>query len=230
MNDKQRLRYERLARGHSYGAEHAADFPQTGKGAQAHTRLGEAIADADKHDTDSITNQRTRQQNTGHRQAGREALQASLTAISGTADTIALDHPEVRDAFRRPRGKLSDQTLLGTARSFAAAALPLKARFIEYDMPADFLEQLDAHIDSFEEAMSGQTSSAGARVAANAALEDALKRGEQELEKLETAVRNKFRDDPARLAAWESARRLERTPRTRKTTDETPAPPPSPGA
>jgi len=224
MNDKQRLRYERLVRGFSYGAEHAPDFPPTTKGGQAQARLAEAIAEVEKQDADSITYQSARQQDTGRRQAGREALQAALASISDTADTIGLDHPEVRDGFRRPRGKVSDQTLLGTARSFAAAALPLKARFIEYDLPADFLEQLNEQINKFEEAIGGQASHANARVAATAALEDALKRGEQELEKLDTAVRNKFREDAPKLAAWESARRLERTPRARKTAEPPAAP------
>lgn len=216
MNDKQRLRYERLVRAFSYGAEHAPDFPPTTRGGQAHARLGEAIAAAKEQDAASITHQSAGQQSTARRQLGREALETSLAAISDTAATIGLDHPEVRDGFRRTRGNATDQTLIGTARSFAAAALPLKARFIEYDLPADFLEQLDEEINSFEEAIEAQTAHAGARMAASAALEDALKRGEREVEKLDTAVRNKFSGDPAKLAAWESARRMERSARAKK--------------
>jgi hypothetical protein len=34
--------------------------------------------------------------------------------------------------------------------------------------------------------------------------------------KLDAIVRNKFRDDPAALAAWESARHVESATRTRK--------------
>jgi hypothetical protein len=224
MNDKQRLRYERLVRAFSYGAEHAPDFPPTTRGGQAHARLGEAIAAAEEQDAAGITNQRAGQQSTTRREVGREALQTALAAISDTAATIGLDYPEVRDGFRRMRSNVTDQTLIGTARSFAAAALPLKARFIEYDLPPDFLERLDEQIDSFEEAIGAQTAHASARVAATAALEDALKRGEQELEKLDTAVRNKFSGDPSKLAAWESARRMERTGRSKKSGD-TPAPP-----
>jgi hypothetical protein len=41
-----------------------------------------------------------------------------------------------------------------------------------------------------------------------------------EAERLDTSVRNKFRDDPARMAAWESARRLERTRPTAGDGDE----------
>jgi hypothetical protein len=36
----------------------------------------------------------------------------------------------------------------------------------------------------------------------------------RELEKLDTIVRNKFRNDPAMLATWENASHLERAPRS----------------
>ena len=214
MNDRQRRRFERLARVSNFGASVSGDFPATGKGGQAHARLAAAVAAAGTHDTARATNQRERQQSTGARKDTRLTIQTSLAAISNTADTIALDHPEVKDSFRRPRTNINDQTLLSTARSFAAAALPLKARFIEYEMPTDFLEQLDKAISGFEQSVNRQTSGASAGLASNAALENTLKQGEQELEKFDTAVRNKFRDDPAKLAAWESARRLEKAPRS----------------
>ncbi|HEV2882423.1 MAG TPA: hypothetical protein VGX24_14180 [Pyrinomonadaceae bacterium] len=226
MNDNQRRRFERLARAASFGATVSASFPESGKGGQALARLTAAVADAETHATARATNERVQQQGTASRRDARLAIQSHIAAVSDTAATIGLDHPEVRDSFRRPRANANDQTLLSTARSFALAALPLKARFIEYDMPADFLERLNESVTAFEQAIDEQTSGASARLAANTALEETLKGGEQELEKFDTAVRNKFRDDAAKLAAWESARHLERASRSRKTV-ETPAPPAS---
>jgi hypothetical protein len=124
-------------------------------------------------------------------------------------------HTPDRGSFRRPRPNTNDQTLLSTARAFAAAATPLKPRFVEYDMPDDFLDQLNASIRNFEQAIDRQNFGTGARVAANASLEEALRRGEQELERLDTSVRNKFRTDPATLAVWESARHIQRPRRPR---------------
>jgi hypothetical protein len=227
MNDSQRRRFERLARVVSFGETISASFPESGKGGQALSRLTAAAGDAETHATTRATNQRVQEQGTASRKDARRAVQTQVAAISDTAAAIGLDDPEVRDSFRRPRANVNDQTLHVTARSFALAAAPLKARFIEYDLPADFLERLNGSIDAFEQAINEQTSGANARLAANTALEDALKRGEQELEKLDTAVRNKFRADAPKLAAWESARHLERAPRARKA--EPPAPP-APGA
>ncbi|MGB8509532.1 MAG: hypothetical protein WCD76_14190, partial [Pyrinomonadaceae bacterium] len=65
----------------------------------------------------------------------------------------------------------------------------------------------------------------GGRVAANAAIEDALKRGEEALERLDTAVHNKYRDSPAKLVAWTSASHLKRAPHSAKRKGDAPAPP-----
>ena len=229
MNDKQRRRFERLSRAANFGASVSADFPGTGKGGQALASLTAAIAEAEAQDTSRATNLRAQQHGASSRKDARAALQSQLAAISDTADAISLDHPEVKDSFKRPRTNVNDQNLLSTARSFAAAAAdpPLKARFVEYDMPADFLERLDAGIRSFDAAIDTQTTGANTRLASNAGLDDALKRAEQELEKFDAAVRNKFRSDPSRLAAWESARHLERAPRPNKKLTTTPPASPS---
>ena len=217
MNDRQRRRFERLARAHSYGAARSADLPPTSKGGQALTRLGELIREAEQIDAERTTKERETRQATSSKRDARETLREQLYAISDTAHTIGLDHPELKDAFPRPRTNVSDQTLLSTARSFAASVMPHKARFVEYDLPADFVERLGASINDFEGSAGRQTTGTGGRVTAGAALEDALSRAEGELERLDTAVRNKYRGDGAALAAWDSARRLERT--SRKTVD-----------
>ncbi len=211
MNDRNRRRIERLSTSSSYVQTNAADFPAGSKGAQALAALNAAIADAHSHDATRATGQRTHQQATSSRVSLRTALRRQVAAISNTAETIGFDFPEIKDSFHRPSKNLSDQTLLGTSRSFAAAALPL------------FLEELNAGIVLLESAIENQNNGASARQVANGAFEAALERGEIELEKLDTAVRNKYRDNPAKLAAWETARHLERAPKKKKDADK-PAP------
>lgn len=213
MNGIQRRRFERLSRVGAYVEANAADFPGTSKGGQAAGRLKTIIGEIEQLDAARVTSVSSGRQATVGKQEGRASLRAQLVAISDTAATIALDHPEFKGRFELTRASVSDQTLLSTARAFAGTAAPLKARFVEYDLPADFLETLNASIGSFEQNTGQQTADTGARVAAGAALEDALARGEQELERADTAVHNKYRGDAAKLAAWASARRLERSRR-----------------
>jgi hypothetical protein len=213
MNGTQRRRHERLERGDAFASANAADFPLTSKGGQAAAEIKEILAQTEVHETSRVSSMNSLQQATVGKKDERESLRALLRAMSDTTKTIGLDHPEVKGGFKFKGASVSDQSLLATARAFADASLPLKDLFIEYDIPSDFHDVLKAKIVNFEQYMNRQTAETGGRVAANASLEDALHRGEAALERLDTAVRNKYRNDPAKLAAWESARRLERAPR-----------------
>lgn len=213
MNDKQRRRSERLSRISAFMAEHAADFPPTTKGGQAAARLDTILAESGEIEAARVSKKSEKQQATLGRREQRELLYDRLTAIRDTSEAVGLDHPEVKGLFQWSRSGMSDQTLLATARAFLSDALPQKALFIEYNMAADFLDKLQASIDSFDQHINRQTSVTGSGVAATAALEDTLKRGEAEAERLDAAVRNKYPDAPSRMAAWESASRLERAAR-----------------
>jgi len=213
MRDKDRRRVERLARTDAYHAANADDFPETSKGGLAAADIRAALAEVEALETSLVASVSTHQQATEGKDGTRKSLYAQLRAISDTAKTIGLDYPEVKGSFRFTGARISDQALLATARAFLNAAQPLKARFIEYDMPADFLDTLGASIAAFEQHMERQTAGVGARIAANAAHEEVLRRGEAAMERFDTAARNKYRNNPEKLAAWESARRLERPAR-----------------
>ncbi|HEX8920646.1 MAG TPA: hypothetical protein VF766_04170, partial [Pyrinomonadaceae bacterium] len=139
----------------------------------------------------------------------------SISAITRTSEVIALDDPSFKGKFKSPRNKINDQDLLAVARSFATEVLPFKAKFIEYDMPADFLDELNSAIEDFEAAMNQQNQGTSARKTARVSVDDALDRAEEEVERCDIALRNKV-TDTAKLAAWESARRLERAPQKAK--------------
>ena len=62
-------------------------------------------------------------------------------------------------------------------------------------------------------------------VNANAALDETLRQADDVVERLGAVVRNKYRDNPARLAEWESASRLERAPRSKPEDDDEPPQP-----
>lgn len=223
MNDKQRRRFERLLRGSDFGTAHAESFPADNKSGKALANLQTIITEIENLDASRNTGASHARQGTSIKGETRAFLHEQLAIIKRTAKVIGLDLPEVKNKFRLPSGNINDQTLLSIARSFHAEATPLKDKFIEYDLPADFLDALNRGISDFEKAINQQNTGAGARTAALHAIEAALVRGETEMERLDAAVRNKFRTDPATLAAWESAKRLERAPRSKNA--PSPAPP-----
>jgi hypothetical protein len=216
MNDKQRRQFERGSRIDSFMESGTADFPSGSKGGEVHALLKTELANLATLDVAKATSMNTRQQGSAGRRDVRERLRAQIAAVCDTADIISLDHPEVKGRFPRTRTDRSDQTLIAVARSFATAATPLKALFIEYNLSADFIERMNADADSLEQHISRQTEGMGARVTTNASIEETLGRADELIDRLDIIVRNKYRNEPAKLAAWESARRLERAPKTKR--------------
>jgi hypothetical protein len=224
MNSTQRRRRNRLGGGAAYATANAIDFPAGSKGGQAGAELITILAEIDAHDTARQSSVNALQQVIAVKKDIREAIRAHLRAIGDTARTIALDHPEIKGSFQFTGASVGERKLLATARAYAAAALPLKALFIEYDMPPDFHDKFTADINKLDQHLNMNTANKGERIAANASLADALNRGEEALERYDTAVRNKYRNDPAKLAAWESARHLERAARPKRNDENSKTP------
>lgn len=226
MNEKQRRQAERGSRVGAFLSANAADFPANTKGGQLAASLKNELSNLSTFDVAKATGASARQQSSVGRKDLRESMRAQLTSVCDTAEAIALEHAEVKGLFPRTRPDNSDSTLIAVARSFAEASAPLKSLFVEYDMRADFIETLKADADALERQISLQSESTGARVGANASITETLKRAGEIVEKLDVIVRNKYRDTPAKLAAWESARRLERAAHTKRNGDA-PKPPPT---
>ena len=130
-----------------------------------------------------------------------------------TSLLLALDTPGLETKFRMPRNG-TDQALITAGRAFAADAVPLAGEFQKHEMPAHFVDELNADIAALEEAISGRARSRDSPVTATASLDATVERGIKAVRRLHAMVRNKFRDDPAALAAWESASHGARRART----------------
>jgi hypothetical protein len=218
MNDRQRRRYERGLRARDYAATVKDSFAARSKGATSVARIAQLIDNLSALDVSHATNRRVALAGTSSKQGARAQLRAMLSRLNRTARVIGADDPELKDRFRLADGNPNAQELLSTARSFLAEAAPHKARFVEYGLADDFLDTLEAQIAAFENSATQQNTGASARKANHAAIESALESLDAEVERLDAILRNTFTDDASRLAAWESARRIERTPRKTKAT------------
>jgi hypothetical protein len=160
----------------------------------------------------------------------RESLRAQVEAVGDTAKVIATEHTEMRGRFQYARKDHSDRTLIATARSFAEAAPPFKALFVQYELTQNFIESLEADADALEQQIALQNEGSGARINTNASIGQGLEGVDECVGKLDVIVRNKYRNDPAKLAAWESAHRLERAARSKRSngTPQTPQTPQTP--
>lgn len=209
MNDEQRRHQERLVRVRDHADNLADPFPATSRGGLALAAIKQIINEAESLDAARVSNTSAARQATSMRKDARVALRAQITALNKTGRAISLDHPEFKDKFRTPATNLNDQDLLALARSLLQEVTPIKALFIEYDMPADFLETLAASINRFDEAINQQNTGMGGRSQSSTGIDAAHARSNAELEKLNAAMINKYANDPAALAAWKIAYNIE---------------------
>lgn len=92
-------------------------------------------------------------------------------------------------------------------------------------MAPDFIDRMRADADALEAQMTRQTEGTGSSVSTNAAITEALGRVDDAVERIDVAVRNKYRNDPAKLTAWESAHHLERAASPKRKGGSSEAPP-----
>jgi hypothetical protein len=222
VNDYENRRHLMFVRVREFGEAHSADFAASSLGRQLFADLSALITQIDSQAaTEASTRGQARQQ-TQSRSHSRAALREDLEAISRTARAMADVDPGLEDKFRVPRGN-NDQLLLNAARAFRADAAPLADRFIQHEMPEDFLADLDGDIAAMETAIGNQASHVSGHVSARAAVDDSIAQGVDIVRKLDVIVRNKFSSNPAVLAEWTSASHTERSPRRTQPS----APPPS---
>ncbi|HJQ30704.1 MAG TPA: hypothetical protein VJ866_00915 [Pyrinomonadaceae bacterium] len=213
MSDKHRRHHERGQRVRLHMTTSETDFPPGSKPFILANDLEGMLADADAHEVTRVDNKRKRKQGTEARDAARTALRRMLKTTSDTAEPLTLDHPEMKGVFNPQIRKDNDQDLIAAARSAANAAAQYAAFFTESGLPPAFFDQMRAKADDIEIAIAQQTEAVNAGVRATAALEDLYRRMDELIDRLDPIVRNKYAGDPAKLAAWESASRLERAPR-----------------
>jgi hypothetical protein len=225
MNTLEMRRLEMLTRVRDFGATHAANFPQNSLGSEQFGVVAAVVAELSQVAATQSFGVRSVQQATATRAAARLALRERLQAVSRTARAMALDSPGLETSFRMPRSG-SDQALLTAARACVAAARPLADEFIRHELPANFLADLETDIADLERSIGRQNSNRDTHITATATIDSAIERGLSAVQKLDAIVSNKFRDDPAKLAAWESARHTERSSTLTRRANGTPATPP----
>ena|SRR5437588_446562 len=225
MNNVITRTFEMFVRVNAFYAERTDSFAKGSLGAEQFAIVAEVVQDL----TGAVTSQTTGRSSvsvaTATRTDAHERLHESMRAIARTARAMALDTPGLENKFRLPRSG-SDQALLQAARASVVEAIPLKAEFIRHELAASFIEDMQAEIADLQSAMDGQNTGRDAHITATASIEAKIERGIKAVRRLDAIVRNKFRDDPATLAAWEHARHVERAARTQKRANgKTEAPP-----
>jgi hypothetical protein len=235
MNDRDILRKERLERVTTFRTDNATDFTPGGKAAKLFDGVASIVADLDKAKVGQLRTPVTKA-------TLLDALRLDLQDIARTARAIGLEDPAFPVGAYSPVPHADIETPLlthadavlelledaatDTAEQKAAKAA-LRALFIDYEMPDDFVEDLRADREAITAANSGKTSDNLEGVESTSAIDTLLLAGGKLVVQLDALVRNKYKRNPDKLRAWQSASRVER--RAKPAANETtPAPAPAP--
>jgi hypothetical protein len=197
----------------AFHAERAQAFPADSLGSQQFAIVAETIQHLNEALTTQTSGLSSVQQATASRAEASERLRDDMQAVARTARVMAEDTPGLENKFRLPRSG-SDQALLIAARAFITDAIPLKDEFLRHELHPTFIEDMQADMADLERAMGVQNTGRDTHVTATASIDSVFGRGMKAARRLDAIVRNKYRNDPATLAAWESARHVERAART----------------
>ncbi len=203
MDSTTSKQYDRFIRVQRFGVENAADFPENSTVRKLFADLDLLIAELAAAAASQDTGARRAATLTKNRT--REALIDDLKAIARTSRTVAKTVPELRGKFTLSNTP-SDKSLLSTARAFTNYATPHREKFIELDLPENFLEDLAADVEAFANAANNLLGELNNRSAATQTLRDAIRRGLSTVGNLDTVIQNRFRGNNLKLKEWERAK------------------------
>lgn len=215
MTDSEIAQAQSLERMEAFGAERTALFPAATVGGKKFAALKDVVSDAKAQGEAQVSAHGAWRASSEAKRVLRVTLLRKLGVLRDTSKPLDAEKPGTSDNFRIP-AREGDTAIINFARAAVTTATPLKSKLLQLELPSNFLEDLTATIDEFESASNTQTISRSNRVSATAGVKAALRRGAQLRRDLNPIVRNKCADDPAALAAWESACHVQRPSKAAK--------------
>ena len=213
MRAVERRKLDKFEREQAFLNDNAADFPADSAGGKAAAKLTGVIDEIHALAGEQIGGESAARQSVAGKSDAYEDMWQMIRNINRAANAFSDEVPNIEDRFRLPRIR-SQENIAATARAFKTDAAPLAAKFVEYGLANDFLEQMQADIDAFDAENTGADSGGVQRSAATGGLLDAARRGMDVSRKLDSIVKIKYQSNPQKLAAWRVASHLERDPQT----------------
>ncbi|MBS1797340.1 MAG: hypothetical protein JSS81_26190 [Acidobacteria bacterium] len=217
MLDEERRELDMYKRALACVAADFADLPRESAGARAGEMLRADVALIDEQSGLQSGYDGAAREGTARRRVARAALRECLKRFAETARTIARQRPGFAERYPSSSGS-NDERLLADARSVAAALDADRAEFTALGVADEYIDATNAKVEAFGAAVAQTGASRGGRGAAVSARTNAFETAENHFATLDTYIKNRYFNDPARLAAWRIASHVERAPRRKRTT------------
>jgi hypothetical protein len=231
MNDRDIRREDRAKRVQTFGLQNAADFAAGGKAKTHFGNIDSLLVDLGKAKVGQTPNRVTKS-------TLLDALGIDLVNISRTAGRIEQQENGFAAPYRLPDNTSESATLTHTdavllrledqkddTAAVKTAKAALRARFIEYELPTDFVAHLRADRDAITEANQRNQSENLGGVENTELISQLLDQINEEVAELDAIMHNKYTRQPEKLRAWQSASHVERPAQREKKTPPAPAAP-----
>jgi hypothetical protein len=212
MNDETRRTSEMATRMKGFATISEDAFPANSIGGQRFGTLNDLTAKIELYGSREAQERNAAKAATEAKANYLESIRRQKRAIRATAFSIEGQQPGISQNFNMPASLSAESTVEG-ARAFIATATPLKPLFLSREMPENFLEVLAETIQGYEDAVKDYNLHSANRAAAKSMLQDLCAQVRVLRRELDPIVRNKYRNDPEKLALWETASHLEKPPR-----------------
>lgn len=219
MTDAERRRIEGLSNTVTYADENAADFPAGSVQEKEITKIRTELTNTDQYAVGQVTGEGEAGSAFENKDTARENLHERMKPIADAAKVMEYEIDGIADMFRMPRNR-TDQDMLNTARAWVTAAAPYDADFQRYGLDRNFIADLNAAADAFDNSMPATTAAVAERVAATADLGASIRRAMVSHRIVVAVMKIIYANNPGKLAAWLSASHIEKAPRR--------TPPPTP--
>ncbi|MFT3870934.1 MAG: hypothetical protein QM715_20970 [Nibricoccus sp.] len=220
MNDKHVRSYNMFGQVATYGQDNAADFAPGSLATANFAAVGGVISEINQ----IIGEQKGG--STSLKAVKLASLRAEMKNLARTAREIDKKEPGMADKFRMPANSAQTAVLAAALKMIGELKVEGRlAKFVAYEMSADIITELESLVQQIGDANSETASDNAEGVENTAAIGLAIARGKDLVESLDTSVRNRYKNQPAKIAAWETASHTERAPRRKKS--EPPTPPSS---
>lgn len=143
-------------------------------------------------------------------QALREALlRDHMAKVAGIAAAELPGIPEL-EVFKMPKGAPSIERLRSAAMGMAQAAAPYADVFVAGGLSPDFIDQLVAAANATVVSVGTRKQNRVGGVAATEGLKKTLSNARKRVHALDALVKSALKDNPSMLAAWRTAKRVEK--------------------
>ena len=160
----------------------------------------------------------TGEEGTAVRAVARQNIRDYLSTLAKTARSLSRKTPGFDQNYPPPSG-MDDAELLNEARAVGPKALADQAAFIGRGLTLEFIQSIDDFIPDFEAAQDVTNVATGSRGASVAEKNAAYEQGLEDVDVLNNFIRNFYRGQPAKVAAWEIASHIERSPKRKRGTN-----------